>query len=796
MGGFEHAPRGPRAGARRLARAGALGVGAGLVCFAAYAQSGSPGEPPVPAPAPGSVPAPSPAPAPVPAPRPAPAAPAAPQDAAPKSEQLEPVNITGSRADDVQERRQSTASKIIIGREEIDRFGDSTLGDVLKRLPGVTIQGPPGRGGAIRLRGLGSGYTQILLDGERVPPGFSLDSLSPDQIERIEILRAPTAETGARAIAGTINIITREGYNKRVNDLRLNAAWENGKLWPSASWTRNISEGAWTINYTLTAYSFERDNGSTTTTVDTLPDDTVILAQKEVLRAPVHGTGFHGNGRLQWRGDGGIDVVTLMPVVYYNQGSFARRSVLTQSVGSTPVPYDTADSEGEYASSLLRLNGQWNHRIGSGGRTEFRVGIGQSQAPSNSVRTEVTHGEVSRILDTDFRSRDSSASSSIKLIESILDGHSLVTGAEVEANRRDETSKVLQNGVPLLTDEFGDNLSASALRLAAYVQDEWDLTPNWSVHAGLRWEAITTRGSVAEDEPDVQNRSSVWTPLLHAVWKPDPKGRDQVRFSLTRSYRSPPLNNLIARPSINPRYPLPGPNTPTQPDRAGNPDLKPELATGVDIALERYLPGNGLLSANVFRRNISNYMRAVTTLETVSYATSPRYVLRQQNVGDAVTQGLELEAKFRLSDLWQEAPRIDVRTNASFFRSRVKEVPGPDNRLDQQPDYTANFGLDYRFRGWPLTLGGNVNWTPGYTTRLSDTQTASIGRKLVADVYGLWTFSPTVALRVTAGNLAAADYVVGSAIDATDLQNTAFRETSQTTAPTYVNLQFRLELKI
>ena len=142
------------------------------------------------------------------------------------------MNITGSRPDDVQERRQSTAAKIIIGREEIDRFGDSTLGDVLKRLPGVTIQGRPGRGGAIRLRGLGSGYTQILLDGERVPPGFSLDSISPDQVERIEILRAPTAETGARAIAGTINIITREGYTKRVNDLRLNAAYENGKRQP------------------------------------------------------------------------------------------------------------------------------------------------------------------------------------------------------------------------------------------------------------------------------------------------------------------------------------------------------------------------------------------------------------------------------------------------------------------------------------------------------------------------------------------------------------------------------------
>ena len=190
------------------------------------------------------------------------------------------MQITGSRADDVQERRNSTAAKIIIGRDEIDRFGDSTLGDVLKRLPGVTIQGRPGRGGAIRLRGLGNGYTQILLDGERVPPGFSLDSLTPDQIERIEILRAPTAETGARAIAGTINIITRGGYSKRVNDVRLTAAYENGKVQPSASWTRNLTAGEFIVNYSLSAFHIDRDNSSTTTTIDRrLDDGTVTLEQ-------------------------------------------------------------------------------------------------------------------------------------------------------------------------------------------------------------------------------------------------------------------------------------------------------------------------------------------------------------------------------------------------------------------------------------------------------------------------------------------------------------------------------------
>ena len=129
------------------------------------------------------------------------------------------------------------------------------------------------------------------------------------------------------------------------------------------------------------------------------------------------------------------------------------------------------------------------------------------------------------------------------------------------------------------------------MRLAGYAQDEWSLSEHWAAHAGLRWEGIRTRGSVEEGQPEAVNQSSVWTPLLHAVWKPDPKGRDQVRFSLTRSYRSPTLSNLIARPSVNTRYPVPGPNTPTQADRAGNPNLKPELATGIDIAVERYLRG-------------------------------------------------------------------------------------------------------------------------------------------------------------------------------------------------------------
>lgn len=724
-------------------------------------------------------------------------APAASGASAPAATELKRVEVTATRASDTEERRTSTAAKIVIGRDEIDRYGDSNLGDVLKRLPGVTMQGRPGRGGNIRMRGLGNGYTQILLDGQRIPPGFSLDSLTPEQIERIEILRAPTAETGARAIAGTINIITREGFNKHINDLRLIAGLENGKLQPSVAWTRNEPIGPFIVNTSVSVFSQDRQSGSTTTTVDrSLVDDSVLLNQTDVGSVHEKRQGVHATGRLQWRGEQGIDVVTLMPLLIYGSGSTQRHGTLTQSVGTLPAPYDSADTAGDGSFTLARLNGQWNHRFDAGGRLESKFGFGQGRSLSATLRKEATGGALSRTLDDRADIVDRNLLLASKFTRVLEGDHTFVTGVEGETNRRNEERTTLQDGLPLLVD-FGDNVSASSVRFAAFAQDEWKLTPQWAAHAGLRWEGITTRGS--GESADVTNRSSVLTPLLHAVWKPEPESRDQVRFSLTRSYRSPTLQNLIARPRINTRYPAPGANTPTQPDYAGNPTLKPELATGLDVAVERYLAAGGLLSANVFHREIRNFMRSQTTLEDVSWSPGqPRYVARQQNIGDAVTQGLELEAKFRLSDVVGDtAPKVDVRANASVFRSRVKSVPGPDNRLDQQPDFTANLGADYRVPGWPLTLGGNVNWTPAYDTRVSELQTATQGRKAVVDAYALWVFNPTLQLRVTASNLAPRDYLTGGSVEGVDPSSgVPYRETSANTAPTYLNLQIRLEMKL
>jgi iron complex outermembrane receptor protein len=192
-----------------------------------------------------------------------------------------------------------------------------------------------------------------------------------------------------------------------------------------------------------------------------------------------------------------------------------------------------------------------------------------------------------------------------------------------------------------------------------------------------------------------------------------------------------------------------GPNTPTSPDVAGNASLKPEIANGLELAYERYLESNGVLSANLFTRRLRDVIRSVTALEEVSWSASPRWVTRPQNLGRAVTSGIELDAKIGLRELFAQAPAVNLRANFSAFRSSVDEVPGPDNRLAGQPDMTGNLGADYRFRAVPLSMGGSINWTPAYDIRVTAEQLERVQRKVVSDAYLLWHIDSATRLRLS-----------------------------------------------
>lgn len=695
---------------------------------------------------------------------------------------LKQIEVPGTRANDTELRRMSTASKMIFGREELDRNGDTSIGEILKRLPGVTMGGRPGRGGGgVRMRGLGNGYTQMLVNGERPPAGFSLESLSPDQVERIEVIRGPVAEHSTQAIAGTINIVLREGYLQKDTALKLSDNIEQGRHGPNVSVTIPGKAGqlTWLLNGSV--FANRQHDESHTHNLDETDDGTVRREQQVSDETNRRSSGVHLSPRLSYRFDSG-DTLNFQPFLVSSRSEGYTDTLVDQTIGAMAPPYARQHGDSSSTSTFLRGFGNWVHKMEGGAKLDVKFGFGSGHSDSENIRhTFDQAGAPGKIYyDTDA-TKDHGFTTGGKYTTPLGQGHQLAAGWDAEVSHRTQEHVALDDGTPQF-DDSGASLSADTRRFASFVQDEWDITKQWSVYLGLRWEGIRTTS--ASSATDVSNTSRVWSPVFHTVYRIPGHEKDQVRASLTHSYRAPALNDLIATPTFSTD------NRATRPDRMGNPFLKPELAKGIDLAYEHYLGKSGILSASGFARQIDNLMRRTTTQYTAADG-STRWVSRPINVGQAMTSGIELEAKFQLVELIPDAPNIDFRSNYSHFWSRVDGIPGPDNRLDQQPKQTANLGLDYRMKALPLTVGGGFNWTPAIAVQTSATENASSSVKRQLDLYTLLKLSPSAKLRVSANNLLHDDYQTGRTISQAGLAQMAFA-----TARTYTTWSVKLEMKL
>jgi hypothetical protein len=119
---------------------------------------------------------------------------------------MQQVTVSASALD---QRAQSTTTAIVVGRDEIVRQGDA-IADRCAQAPARHHHRRRTRQAGDPHARAGCGYVAILLNGLPAPGGFSLESIDPELVERIEILRAPTAETSGQAVAGAINIILRK----------------------------------------------------------------------------------------------------------------------------------------------------------------------------------------------------------------------------------------------------------------------------------------------------------------------------------------------------------------------------------------------------------------------------------------------------------------------------------------------------------------------------------------------------------------------------------------------------------
>lgn len=141
------------------------------------------------------------------------------------SKTLDEVVITANRFP----QKQQTTGKVVtvIPKSVIEKSGGLTLGELLIQQAGITIAGANNTLGTnqdVYLRGAATGNTLVLVDGvpaydpSTIASTFDINHMPLDQLERIEILRgAQSTAYGSDAVAGVINLITRQQSDKPVN---------------------------------------------------------------------------------------------------------------------------------------------------------------------------------------------------------------------------------------------------------------------------------------------------------------------------------------------------------------------------------------------------------------------------------------------------------------------------------------------------------------------------------------------------------------------------------------------------
>jgi len=117
---------------------------------------------------------------------------------------------------------QVGSSVTVITSEQIEQRQPQSVVDILRDVPGVTVaqNGGIGQTAEIYMRGAPVGHTLVLIDGLQVNDPSNIDTaydfayLTPENIERIEVLRGPQSTLyGSQAIGGVINIITKHGQS-------------------------------------------------------------------------------------------------------------------------------------------------------------------------------------------------------------------------------------------------------------------------------------------------------------------------------------------------------------------------------------------------------------------------------------------------------------------------------------------------------------------------------------------------------------------------------------------------------
>lgn len=571
----------------------------------------------------------------------------------------------------IEERKDNSIAKRIIKGEELAQYGDMNAQEMLKRTPGVTISEGKGKKGAP-----GKGYTKVLIDGEEVSStkrGNPLEHISPDMIERLEVMTNGSAEYSAESMGGIVNIVLKKPASEGKTIAKLTAGAYAGEPMASVFAQHEGKKGklSYLINTTLSDNSQDDSSSSHTDSYDenTNSDSRYrsLSLNTKLIYTP--------SSKDKYTFDGAL-----------NRSDNTKESVEKRvgSVNETLFQNDEGDALMLWAklSGSHNLSGtelvEWKlkyHENDSDGTTKSDDASTQrEQNDKGSFRVFGAEGSYSKAYDTHF----------------------IKTGGELKRlTQNDEVTSYI-NG--LFSTEDKQNLREEKGSL--YLQDEISIGETFVVTPGIRYERSLRR---FEQTTDID----YFAPSLHALYKVS--DNDNLRASVAKTVKLPRLSELSS--SLDSSLDQ---NDLNHPDVTGNPNLKEEEALSYELRYEHFFEDKGIVSIGGFYRDISDKIEKLTTLE------SGRYVERPENAGDGKLWSLDLEFKKSLD---RYVSGLGLLANASFQNSSLVS-DGVKRTIKGTNDYIYNIGLDHTLKDYRLTYGAAYRYVSGYDDPMDQSDVA------------------------------------------------------------------------
>ncbi|HAF41368.1 MAG TPA: TonB-dependent receptor [Sphingobium sp.] len=665
------------------------------------------------------------------------------------------------------------------GTEYFQRFEPLTAGDALKRVPSVTFLSDVLESDAPQMRGLPPGYTQILINGERVPGSsadrsFFMDRIPAELIDSVEIVRSSSARRTGDAIAGTLNINLRDGYELNGGYVRAGGLlYDDNELEPSLGfvWGGAVGPGRLLLGGNLQGRHNPKQKkslrygDSPENNADYATDD---FDNREDQRDTRDGKDYSFNGSYEI--DAGDTNFKLNGFYVKTDRTENERSFEYDDATAVtgPVPDGNLLSDNANVAKIDQENFSIDGKLTqdwAAGKTSLRVGYAKFVEDRTETEYEigfdVDDGDdpefEGALTQTDIKDQEFS----VKLEHEVPLGETMkfvfggfyqdktrrtgIFEAEQEGTGSFDWDQFSQNPTDLAGDfedleaTDGGDSRIREKRRDAFALVEGD-TGSFKWEAGLRYEHTKVRVTDYTVDDDIANQSNSYGKFLpSASFKLSLTDKDRIIGSVARTLRRPQFDYIL---------PATLEEEVGDSDLLGNPQLDPESAWGFDIGYEHRMGSRGIVGVNFFYRDVTDLIELTNTGEEGSEGAGT-FIYTPMNVGDGKVYGIEFDLSTDLGFIG--LPNTGLFGNASWLDSEITDELGK-RRFNNQSKYVYNFGFIQDFPTFGAAFGATYRKQgAAYSRVISEEVTTTYGAEL--EVFVEKRFGKKFTIRAVGSNL-------------------------------------------